>query len=67
MERFRVDQIQYKQKAQKILKFQESQGRQKIEVFPQGTYKAQNFLPKTSTIIYSITKRISTIYQLKRE
>ena len=28
---------------------------------------AQNFIPKTSTILYSITKRISKIYQLERE
>ena len=27
----------------------------------------QNFIPKTSTILYSITKRISKIYQLARE
>ena len=28
---------------------------------------ALNFIPKTSTILYSITKRISEIYQLERE
>ena len=28
---------------------------------------AQNFLPKTSTILYSITKGISKIYQLEIE
>ena len=28
---------------------------------------AQNFIPKTSTTLYSITKGISKIYQLKRE
>ena len=28
---------------------------------------AQNFIPKTSTILYSITKGISEIYQLERE
>ena len=28
---------------------------------------AQNFIPETSTIIHSITKRISEIYRLKRE
>ena len=67
VERFWVGQIQYKQKAQKILKFQQPQGRQKIKVFPQGTYMAQNFIPKTSTILYSITKGISKIYQLERE
>ena len=37
MERFRVGQLKYKQKAQKIQKFQRSQGRQKIKVFPKGT------------------------------
>ena len=65
VERFRVGQLQYKQEAQKILKFQRSQGRQKIKVFPHSTYMAQNFIPKTSTILYSITKRISKIYQLE--
>ena len=28
---------------------------------------AQNFIPKTSTILYSITKGISKIHQLERE
>ena len=28
---------------------------------------AQNFIPKTLTILYSITERISEIYQLERE
>ena len=28
---------------------------------------AQNFIPKTLAILYSITKGISKIYQLKRE
>ena len=28
---------------------------------------AQDFIPKTSTILYSITKGISKIYQLERE
>ena len=28
---------------------------------------AQNFTPKTSIILYSVTKRISKIYQLERE
>ena len=27
---------------------------------------AQNFIPKTSTILYSVTKGISKIYQLER-
>ena len=38
-----------------------------MRVFPQGTYIAQTFIPKTSTILYSVTKGISKIYQLKRE
>ena len=38
-----------------------------MKVFPQGTYIAQTFIPKTSTILYSVTKRISKIYQLERE
>ena len=67
MERFWLGQFQYKQKTQKILKFQRSQGRQKMKVFPQGTYIAQTFIPKTSTILYSVTKGISKIYQLERE
>ena len=35
-------------------------------VFLQGTYMAQNFISKTSTILYSITKGISKIYQLEK-
>ena len=38
-----------------------------MKVFPQGTYIAQTFIPKTSTILYSVTKEISKIYQLERE
>ena len=39
-----------------------------MKVFPQGTYIAQTFIPKTSTILYSVfLKGISKIYQLKRE
>ena len=38
-----------------------------MKVFPQGTYIAQTFIPKTSTILYSVTKGISKIYQLERE
>ena len=38
-----------------------------MKVFPQGTYIAQSFIPKTSTILYSVTKGISKIYQLKKE
>ena len=56
--RFWVGQLQYKHKAQEILKFQWSQRRQKIKVLP------QDFIPKTSTILYSITKEISKIYHI---
>ena len=38
-----------------------------MKVFSQGTYIAQTFIPKTSTILYSVTKGISEIYQLERE
>ena len=38
-----------------------------MKVFPRGTYIAQTFIPKTSTILYSVTKEISKIYQLERE
>ena len=38
-----------------------------MKVFPQGTYIAQTFIPKTSTILCSIAKGISKIYQLERE
>ena len=38
-----------------------------MKVFPQGTYIAQTFIPKTSTTLYSVTKEISKIYQLERE
>ena len=31
------------------------------------SYMAQNFIPKTSTILYSITKEISKTYKLERE
>ena len=68
VERFWVGQLQYKQKAQKILEFQRSQGRQKkIKVFSQGSYMTQNFIPKTSTILYSTAKGIPKIHQLERE
>ena len=67
MERFLVGQLQYKQNAQKTLKVQRSQGRQKIKVFPLGTYMTQYLIPKISTIFYSIAKGISKIYQLERE
>ena len=30
-----------------------------MKVFPQGTYIAQTFIPKTLTILYSVTKEIS--------
>ena len=40
----------------------------KMKMFPQGTYIAQTFIPKTSTILYSgIAKGISEIYELERE
>ena len=39
----------------------------KFKAFPQGTYVAQNFISKTSTILYSIAKGIYKIYQLERE
>ena len=38
-----------------------------MKVFPQGTYIAQTFIPKTSTTLYFVTKGISKIYQLERE
>ena len=38
-----------------------------MKFFPQRTYIAENFIPKTSTILYSVTKEISKIYQLERE
>ena len=38
-----------------------------MKVFPKGTYIAQTFIPKTSTILYSVTEGISKIYQLERE
>ena len=38
-----------------------------MKVFPQGTYIAQTFIPKTLTILYSVTKEVSKIYQLERE
>ena len=50
-----------------MLQFQPSQGRQTEYRFPQGTYMVQNFIYKTSTILYSITKEFSKIYQVERE
>ena len=38
-----------------------------MKVFPQGSYIAQTFIPETPTILYSVTKEISKIYQLERE
>ena len=38
-----------------------------MKVFPQGTYIVQTFTSKTSTILYSVTKGISKIYQVERE
>ena len=51
----------------KLRKSENFKGDKKIKVFPQGTYMAQNFIPKTSTILYSLTEEISKIYQLERE
>ena len=39
----------------------------KNEVCPQGTYKTQNFIFKTSVALCSITKGISEMRQLERE
>ena len=38
-----------------------------MKVFPKGTYIAQTFIPKTSTILYFVTKEIYEIYQLEKE
>ena len=38
-----------------------------MKVFPQGTYIVQTCIPKTTTILYSVTKGISKIDQLERE
>ena len=56
MKRLLVGQLQYKLKAQKIVKFRDPKGDKK-EVFSQGTYMAQNFMSQTSTIFHCITKR----------
>ena len=62
-----MGQLQNKQELRKSKNFSNPKGDKKIKVFHQGTYMAQNFIPKTSTIRYSITKGISEIYQLERE
>ena len=67
VEKFQEGQLQYQQKAQKILKFRRSEGRQKIKVFPQGTYMGQNFIPKVLTILDPKTEGIPKIYQLEKE
>ena len=56
-------------KFRKSLNFSDLKADKKNKVFPksQRTYMAQNFIPKTSTILCSITKRISEIYQLEKE
>ena len=51
----------------KFQKFLQSQGRQKREGFRQGTYKAQNFIVRTSISHCSMTKRISEMCLLERE
>ena len=54
MERFRVGQLQYKQKAQKILKSQQSQERQKkLRLFPNGPTwpKILNLKPQLFSIL----------------
>ena len=38
-----------------------------VEVCSQGTYTTVNFIFKTSVVLYSVTKRISEMHQLKRE
>ena len=60
-------QLQYKQKAQKILKISVIPIEIKKLGFPQGTYMAQNFIPKTATIFCSMTEEICKIYQLERK
>ena len=56
-----------KREASKFLKFQQSRLRHKIEISPQETYKAENFIFRTSIGHYSMTKRISEIYSNIRE
>ena len=67
VEGFELDNLRINRKLRKFSNFSDPKGDKKIKVFPQGTYMAQNFIPKTSTILYSITKGISRIYQLERE
>ena len=38
-----------------------------MKVFAKRDIHSQTFIPKTSTILYSVTKEISKIYQLERE
>ena len=49
------------------MNFIDRKGDKKIKVFTQVTYMARNFISKTSTVLYSLTKIISKIYQLERE
>ena len=58
-----------KQKTWKVLKFWQSQGRQKSKVYPQGAHTNQNFNIqfKISVVLCSIAKGTSEMYQLERE
>ena len=49
------------------MNFIDRKGDKKIKFFSQVTYMARNFISKTSTVLYSLTKIISKIYQLERE
>ena len=51
----------------KLRNFSDFKGDKKVKVFPKETYMVQNFICKTSTILYSIAKGIYKIYQLERE
>ena len=64
---FEQDNFSIDRKLRKSKKFSDPKGDKTIKVFPQGTYIAQTFIPKTSTIPYSVTKGIFKIYQLERE
>ena len=48
-------------------KLRDPKGDKTIKGFPQETYVAHTFIPKTSTILYSVAKGISKMYQLGRE
>ena len=64
---FEQDNFSINRKLRKSKNFSDPKGDKKIKVFSQGTYMAQNLIPKTSTTLYSITEEISKIYQLERE